>query len=286
MALLEALCVLGWSRWLVVVTVDHGLREGSAAEAQRVVEHASRRGLAARLVTVSLGPGPGIEARARIERYAAIERVAKEVNAHLVLTGHTANDQAETVLFHLGRGASLAGARGVHHRRKLGVLELVRPLLGLSRAQTRAYVEAKGVPFVDDPMNMNPAFSRVRIRTEVVPALEQVTGPKTVFAISRFAKHAADDEAMLAQMADTALMRLMRSSGGLEQVGVSALAVPIARRVLVGWLKRQGISVDGELIDECRQAIHQGRTATLPGDRNLTCNNGEVTVEPAPARSR
>jgi tRNA(Ile)-lysidine synthase len=275
--------VLGLTRVgvdVVACCVDHGLRADSASEAQGVVTRLATQGIAAEVVRVQVEPGTGVEARARQARYAALESAQKRQHAVWVATGHTANDQAETVLFRLGRGSSLAGAQGVHRVRGA----LVRPLLPFARSDCEAYVQARGVSAVNDPMNVDTQFSRVRIRQQVLPGLVAITGPGTVQSLARFARHAAADEAYLAHEAAAALQRVA-DGRGLERVAFLALPSPVARRVLASWLAQQQVHIDdADVLDAALEAIGRAKSAPVSGQRLVTCKKGWVLVSHAPAR--
>lgn len=259
--------------------VDHGARRESAAEAAQVLAWAQARGLDTEIVRLEVAPGPGFEARAREARYAALETVRAAHGLAWIFTGHTASDQAETLLMRLGRGAALAGAAGVLAKRG----RVLRPLLGVTRAEVLAYVAALGLPVVADPMNDDPQFTRVRVRQGVVPALAQALGPTVERQLSRFATLAAEDEALLSGLAERARARL--SAGAqLDGVGVAALEPPIARRVVVGWLEAHGLEVDAAVVAEVLEAVGARRTATLPADRVMRWAGPWLMIENAPPR--
>jgi tRNA(Ile)-lysidine synthase len=215
------------------VVVDHGLQAGSAGVAADAAERCRGLGLdpveVRRVVVPASGDGP--EASARTARYAALDAVAVEHGAAAVLLGHTLDDQAETVLLGLARGAgarSLAGMaprRGVHRR----------PFLALRRADTEAVCRTLGLAWWDDPTN-GPAPSgdapgppgaaalplRSQVRARVVPALVDVLGPGAVPALARTADLLRDDADLLdALAADTLATALVESSddGGRGPVG-------------------------------------------------------------------
>jgi tRNA(Ile)-lysidine synthase len=171
-ALLDALARLapprGWR--LTVAHVDHGLRDGSAAEAEIVAALASSRGLAFRSLTVDVEPGGSLQDHARVARHRALRREAVRVGATLIALGHTADDQAETVLMRLLAGASPGGLPAMAERER----GLVRPLLRVWRDATIAYCAALGIEPLMDPSNADPRFLRSRVRHEVIPALEAV----------------------------------------------------------------------------------------------------------------
>jgi tRNA(Ile)-lysidine synthase len=179
------------------VTVDHGLQDGSAAQAARVVAALGGLGLdpvrQAR-VTVDGRPGAGgPEAAARRARYAALEEVAHQTGAAAVLLGHTRDDQAETVLLGLARGSGARALAGMPARRG----RFRRPLLGLSRATLRDACQAQRLDPWDDPHNCDPSFARVRVRLDALPALEEALGPGIAEALARSAAQlSADCEAL------------------------------------------------------------------------------------------
>ncbi|HET9496911.1 MAG TPA: tRNA lysidine(34) synthetase TilS, partial [Candidatus Limnocylindria bacterium] len=210
MALLHGAAALSRSRgWqLVVAHLDHGLRPDSAADATFVTEAADALGLTWRLrrtdVAAEAGArGFGIEEAGRAARYAFLDAVAADLGSEtLVATAHTADDQAETVLFNLARGTGQRGLRGMRTRRG----RVVRPLLHARRADLRAALDGAGLPYRLDPTNDDLRRTRARIRGEVLPALEALN-PAAVEALVRFASLAADDDALLDALAAAELTR-------------------------------------------------------------------------------
>jgi tRNA(Ile)-lysidine synthase len=207
LALLHGLRTLAGPRgWrLAVVTVDHGLRPGSAADAAFVVDHAKTLGLSARLVT--LDPAElaahrraGPEGAARTARYRALWRAAGELGCGWLATGHTLDDQAETVLLQLLRGAGAEGLAGMAVRSD----RLLRPLLGVRRAETRACCAALGIGWREDPTNQQPGPLRNRIRQRVLPLLEELR-PGAALALARAAGLAADERTWLDPLVAAAL---------------------------------------------------------------------------------
>jgi tRNA(Ile)-lysidine synthase len=219
------------------VHVDHGLRPGSEVEAGVVRAVAEQLGAAFRAVQVQVAPGPNLEARARTARYRALPLG--------VLTGHTADDQAETVVANLLRGAGrdgLAGMRtaspastGSGSRPGSGSGDRVRvrrPLLGLRRAETRALCAELGFPVVEDPSNEDSRFVRNRIRGEVLPLLADVSGRDPVPVLVRQAEVMAAEADLLDELA-----------AAIDPTDAKALAAAhpvLARRAVRGWLRRGG----------------------------------------------
>ena len=216
--------------WRVVgATIDHGLQDASAELATRVVGQMAVLGadetFSARVHVEGAGMGP--EAAAREARYAVLEEIAQRLDAPVVLLGHTRDDQAETVLMGLTRGSggrSLAGMRRGFGRYR-------RPLLDVSRADTVASCRAEGIDFWSDPHNDDPAYTRSRIRTRVLPLLEQELGPGVAETLARTADQLRLDMEHLDDEADALLAR---ASGpeGLDLTVLTGAPAPIRRRVL------------------------------------------------------
>jgi tRNA(Ile)-lysidine synthase len=239
-ALLLALAALrreGDARPLAVAHFNHGLR-GEASDADEVFV----RELAARLegdgvsgltfhacrvdtATAARAEGQNLEAVARRLRYDWLGQVAAECGAAWVATGHTADDQAETVLHRLLRGTGLRGLRGIAERRPLrpGVT-LVRPLLGASRADVLAYLAAEGQSCREDATNQDTDFTRNRIRHELLPYLAERFNPAVRLVLSRLAAQAEEVHADLEGRARVLLTEAERPRAG-------ALVV-LAREVL------------------------------------------------------
>ncbi|MFY0530892.1 tRNA lysidine(34) synthetase TilS [Nannocystis pusilla] len=152
---------------LIVAHVDHGLRRESADEAAAVARAAAQRGLASVATRLSLSPGSGLPARAREARRAALCAFASAHACDAIALGHTATDQAETLLMHAARGCGLEGLAAM----RPWEAPWLRPLLELPRAATRALCERMALPFVDDPTNADEEQPRVRVRERVLPEL-------------------------------------------------------------------------------------------------------------------
>ncbi len=264
-----------------VASLNHGLRPEAAAEVELVRGLAARHGLAFHTRCLEVAKGAGVEAAARSARYAALEELRAARELDFVATAHTASDQAETLLMRLSRGAALGGASGIRARREDRV---IRPLLFATRADVEAYVAALKLPTASDAMNRDPAYLRVRVRREVLPALEAAAGPGAAQALARFAAYAAEDDAWLNGQADRAWDRLAHADGTLDAAGVRALDRPLRRRIVARFLVGAGLPVDGALVEDVIAALDQRRLATLPRDRVLDGGAAALEVVPAPPR--
>jgi tRNA(Ile)-lysidine synthase len=207
LALLHALRALaGPRRWrLAVVTVDHGMRPGSAADAAFVADHAKALGLPARVCALTPGDlarhrAAGPEGAARAARYKALWPAADKLGCPWLATGHTLDDQAETVLLQLLRGAGPDGLAAMAVRAG----RLLRPLLGVRRAETRACCAAAGLAWREDPTNAGDGPLRNRVRHHLLPLLEELR-PGATQALARTAALAADERDWLDPLVATAL---------------------------------------------------------------------------------
>jgi len=263
---------------LGVASLDHGLRPESAGEVAGVGELARSLGVPFHTESLGLHPGPGMEERARKARYAALDRIARGHGYAAIATAHTADDQAETLLMRLSRGAALRGAGSI----RADGPRILRPLLGVRRAQTEAVVAAAGLRPVRDPSNADPGLFRSRIRHSVLPVLREAAGPGVVERLARFARSAAEDEALLLGLAAQALDRV-RDGAGLDAVGVRALDWPIRARLLRTWLEEQGRRVSDRLLRDVADAIERGGRTGLPGRVVLATEGGWVRVLPREA---
>jgi tRNA(Ile)-lysidine synthase len=244
LALAEAVAYVGHHRGHVVraLVVDHGLQEGSAKIAADAAAAAKALGVDEAEVRRADVTGPGgPEAAARKARYRTL------AGHGLVLLGHTLDDQAETVLLGLGRGSGSRSVAGMRpHDPPWG-----RPLLAVPRATTRAACAELGVEPWDDPHNAEPRFTRVRLRTEVLPLLEDVLNGGVAAALARTAAQLREDNEALDTMADLIFTRA-GGSGGLDAVALEAEPPALRRRVLRRWLLQSGVR---ELTDAHLRAV-------------------------------
>jgi tRNA(Ile)-lysidine synthase len=216
-----------------LITVDHQLQPGSAERAKAVADWASGAGFAPVVIeTVSVdGPG-GPEAAARDARYEALVRAAHVHGAATVLLGHTRDDQAETVLLALLRGAGPRGLAAMPVRREVSGVALLRPLLDVSREQTVAACAALGLRPWHDPHNLDPSYRRARAR-RLLADLSETLGQAVVANLARTAGLIAADNAALDALASAFLAGV--SQTGLEVTGLAALVPAVRTRVLRAW---------------------------------------------------
>ncbi len=214
------------------IIIDHGLQSASADVAAVAAEQARNLGLDPVIVVeVEVGATGGPEAAARIARYCAIDRVAVEIRASAVLLGHTLDDQAETVLLGLARGSGPTSLAGMDARNGI----YLRPLLGIRRSMTvQACADAGLTPWLD-PHNADPAFTRVRVRTKVLPTLEAELGPGVAEALARTAEQLREDAQALDHFAEEQIGELAEIADAGISLPVQALAInpPALRQRLI-----------------------------------------------------
>ena len=219
---------------VISATIDHALQPGSAdaaAEAAEKAEALGIRSLIERVHVATEAPG-GPEAVAREARYEALRRIAADQRASAVLLGHTLDDQAETVLLGLARGAGATSLQGMAPARRDadGILWL-RPMLGVRRQVTRAFCAASALTPWDDPHNLEDRFARVRVRERVLPVLEDELGPGIAEALARTAEQLREDAAAFDEMIHETIEDIVEHAEAGIAVSVAALAAnPAALR--------------------------------------------------------
>ena len=253
------------------VVIDHGMQKGSAEIAGETAHKLSVLGLfPVEIRTVIVGNDGGPEAAARSARYAAIDEVAEQTGANAVLLGHTLNDQAETVLMGLARGS---GGRSLNGMAAVSGLYL-RPLLGITRETTENFCADSGLEPWHDPMNQDEAYTRVRVRKNLLPALEAELGPGIAEALARTADTLREDEEVLAQLALDAYKKVAKERATRIDIGVEefkALPLAIRHRLIAlaavvlqaPMLARVHILAIDALVDDW----HGQKPLTLPGIR-------------------
>ena len=209
--------------------VDHGLQPGSADVAATAAAQARQLGCVdAQVISVHVGTDGGPEAAARTARYDALDAAR---DGAPVLLAHTLDDQAETVLLGLGRGSGPRSIAGM----QVWDPPWGRPLLEMRRADTVAACAELGLTPWQDPHNTDPRYTRVRLRTEVLPLLEDVLAGGVAPALARTAAALREDNDALDALAAGHLAAL-RTGDGLTVAGLEDLPAALRRRVIRGWL--------------------------------------------------
>lgn len=255
------------------VIIEHGLQEATKAVAAGTAKLLSELGLnpvLVREVDVSYDPAAGgTEAAARTARYDELQVAAEALDAKFVMLGHTLDDQAETVLLGLARGS---GPRSIAGMQAVNGLWL-RPMLGIRRETTEAFCRDSGLDFWVDPHNSDEQFTRVRIRRNVLPLLEQELGPGVAQALARTAEILAEDLAYFEGQALAEFRRLAKvGSTGIELEVVELEQLPKVVRIRVfqkalELLGQQNSRTHLAAVNELIENWHGQKELTLPGVR-------------------
>lgn len=282
---------------VLVVTVDHGLRPEAADEAAYVAEHAAGLGLSHQtLVWTGEKPQAGVQEAAREARYRLLVHYAHEKGASHLVTAHTLDDQAETVMMRLSRGSGLSGLAGMRRQGDRNGILHARPLLDLPKQALLNLCRREGWGFVSDPSNMDERFARVRWR-RIMPLLahEGLTAER----LARLAERAAQAEEALDLKAQEALDRAeprLGHDGFSFDAGILANEpFEIALRILEQALIRAGLRLENsrlQRLEACtsrlREAIGQGGPLrlTVAGALVRLDPSGRVSVRQEPPRHR
>jgi tRNA(Ile)-lysidine synthase len=253
-----------------ITHVNHGLRPADAdADAVFCQALAARLGLPCDVTTVDTrsqmaGARTSVEVAARVLRYRAFEEAADRLGATVVATGHTADDQAETVLMRLLTGASPRGVSAIRARRG----RYRRPLLSVGRAELQQYLAERGETARDDVSNRDESIPRNRLRSLVMPAV-RAFAPNAARALSRYAELAADDDSCLAEQAARAVAGAVQMAPNGVEVNRAALGVlpsAVARRVALAAIEQAG---GRATLDGVRTVLAVARSKDAVGRRHL-----------------
>jgi tRNA(Ile)-lysidine synthase len=264
---------------VVVAHLDHRLRGAESDEdAEFVRRYALDCGFEFETASKELARKGNLEQNARDARYKFLTKVAKRYNATVVLTGHTLNDQAETVLINLVRGSGLVGLSGMRQKRELSDgVSLVRPLLAWARReQTEEFCREKSIAFRRDSMNEDPSFTRVRLRKSIIPALAELN-PRIIESLARTADLIGHSNG------GSGAARPATIDHDLKLLSLRRLSKPELYSVLRAWLRefRGNLrSIDLKHIQAIERLIHSpksGRTVELPG-RGVVVKTGGSLV--------
>jgi tRNA(Ile)-lysidine synthase len=300
LALLAAWVQMPGRPALHAATVDHGLRPEAAEEAAAVAALCAALGVGhATLRWEGLKPASGLQAAARRARYALLAEEARRLGGATLVTAHTLDDQAETMLMRLAHGSGPAGLAGMRERSEVNGIALVRPLLGFSKARLVATTEARGLPFFSDPSNADRRFERVRWR-EALPVLagQGLTAERLARLAERMARL---DEAAARQardvLAQVSLPAEAAAAGQrLRYAALVSEPEEIVLRVLALALDAVAPGGDGhgrlERLEACEAALTQAVRAGLALRRTLSgCvlslgRDGILSLQLEPPRRR
>jgi tRNA(Ile)-lysidine synthase len=280
---------------LFAVTVDHGLRKEARAEALAVARLARKLNVPHRILRWNgRKPATGLQEAARIARYRLLGAAAVKNRASHVVTAHTRDDQAETVLMRMARGSGIGGLGAMLRDTPLGGCVLMRPLLDVPKARLVATLRKAGFDFADDPSNRDPRFTRVRFR-EMMPALarEGLDAPRLALLARRMRRA---DEALEATAARAfSILAVAGPEPGLftlEAGGFFSMPAEIGLRMLRHAVDRTGSEGPAELgkLEALLAAAAEAWAAGAPVFRRtlagaiVTVSRGQMTVATAPPR--
>jgi tRNA(Ile)-lysidine synthase len=281
-ALALALGELRSSRGLGITLahVDHGVR-GTAGERDaahvRMLAGQTESGYLERHIDIE--PGPNLEARARRARYRALREMASQAGASWIGLAHTKDDQAETVLMRLLRGAGRRGLGGMRPARG----RVLRPLLEVGRADVRWYLGARGVRGLEDPSNADLRQTRNRIRQLLIPLLEREFDPRIIDRLASLADRLRDEDSLLNGLATTRAEEL-EHAGTLACV-VAHEPVALARRIIQAWLEQvSGRGVGARHVAAVLAVAHgeRGGIVAVPGPGHVARENERLVWRPGP----
>jgi tRNA(Ile)-lysidine synthase len=290
MALLDALALLRGPRGfrLVAAHLDHRLRPGSEKDADFCSQACAALGVPLRAGAADVRARAarergGLEQAARRERYAFLRSLREAEQAAAIALAHTRDDQAETLLLRLLRGAGPLGLSAMRQRSG----DLLRPMLDVSRAEVIEHLRSRGLAWIEDPSNADPAHRRNRVRHELLPYLEERFNPRAREVLARTAGLLAEVAAHLRSEADALLERIAREEGGtlvLERAGLAQASSALARAALHQALARGGcrgqVTADQvERLLRLARSATSGRRLPLPGERGAHVTRDEVRIE-------
>ena len=284
---------------LLAVTVDHGLRVAAKCEAAAVGRLARKLGIAHRTLRwTGVKPKSGLQEAARAARYRLLADAARQANAGHILTAHTRDDQAETVLIRMSRGSGLSGLAAMARISAVpgdgeGQIKLVRPLLDIPKARLVATLKAATIPFADDPSNRDPRFTRARLRGLMEELAREGLDAGRLSLLARRLKRADLAIEAAVERAVSDLARPARAPGvAFDAAGYNSLPAEIALRLLGRAVARIGDEGPVELakLEALKAALGAAQKAGTAGFRRslagaiVTLGGPEITVERAPPR--
>jgi tRNA(Ile)-lysidine synthase len=274
---------------VVAAHLDHGLRPGSPEDVAFCAALCERLDVPFRAGTADVRARAGrerggLEQAARRERYAYLRRVRDEEKAAAIAVAHTRDDQAETLLLRLLRGAGATGLAGMRPRAG----DIVRPLLAVSREEVLAHLRERGLEWREDPSNADTAHRRNRVRHELIPYLEERFNPGIKAALARTASLLADEAAHVRAEAESLLAAIAREEDDALVLGRAALAeapTAVARAAIrqalarAGGLAQVGALHVERVLQLARAKAPSGRRLPLPGGREARFTRDAIRLE-------
>jgi tRNA(Ile)-lysidine synthase len=241
---------------VIAASVDHGLRAEAAEDVRIAAAQAERMGVTFHALRIRVAAGPSLQARARDQRYAALTELARALGASRIAVGHTQDDQAETVLARVLRGAGVTGLGAIRPLRADGV---VRPLIDCRRTDAHLFARACFDCVASDRSNHDQRFGRVRIRSHVVPSLE-AEDPALIRHLAQLADDARDCMQVVDQLADQLFRQAAPDTETLEFSAIAAQPAALRKAVLRRFVERgAGVSVGRAELTQLDRITLRGR---------------------------
>jgi tRNA(Ile)-lysidine synthase len=281
MALLFGLDLLGYNK-LVVCHLNHHLR-GAAARADSLLagKAAKKLGLEFELGEAdvrrhALKEKLSLETAARDLRYAFLRSCARDHQCKRIFLGHHADDQIETCLFNFLRGSGAAGLGGMKLVAQTRGLEILRPMLGITRDEITAFVAERRIPYRDDRSNADISHTRNMLRNRIIPAIKRAFGASFGPAILRAAEILREEEIWMASL-------VPEVGNALSCASLRSMPIALRRRVILGWLRRAGIEEVGfaeiHLVLSLLDVRGGPAKVNLPGGRHARRRAGAIFLE-------
>ncbi|MGO1794029.1 MAG: tRNA lysidine(34) synthetase TilS [Oceanisphaera sp.] len=245
------------------IYIAHGLQSAADAWPAHCQQVAESLGVSCQTLTVDvqLGPRVSLEAAARTARYQAFSESLQP--NEVLLTGHHLDDQAETLLLALKRGAGVSGLAAMPAKKALGMAQQWRPLLPCSRAQLEAYAYQQGLEWVEDPSNSDNAFDRNFLRNRIMPMLQQ-KWPSFTTTLARSAELCAEQADLAEEVAVQDLPQSLNSGGGVLIAHLQSLSQARRHNVLRYWLQHQGVYASRRQLQAIWQEVALARPDASP----------------------
>jgi tRNA(Ile)-lysidine synthase len=267
---------------IAAAVIDHSLQKNSDKVAAQTAKQLEQLGFEEVLIKkVSVGKAGGPEAAARTARYTALETIRQQTRSNFVVLGHTASDQAETVLLGLVRGSGAKSLSGMSE--KTGML--LRPLLAIDRYTTEAFCKDSGIKYWSDPQNNDQKYLRVLIRKHVLPFLEKQLGGSVAKSLIRTADQLREDDQFLEKEAEKSFKKCVKVSDkgiSFDALAISKLPAAILNRVIKKALDAFGSESSRThvlAVSDLVLSWHGQKPLALPGVRVVRKNN-TITFEP------
>ena len=267
---------------IAAAVIDHSLQKGSDKVAAQTAKTLAALGFEEVVVKkIAVGKAGGPEAAARTARYTALETIRQKTKSNFVVLGHTASDQAETVLLGLVRGSGAKSLSGMSEKTGLRL----RPLLGIERATTEAFCKHSGIKYWSDPQNKDEKFLRVMIRKHVLPFLEKQLGGSVAASLVRTSDQLREDNSYLESQADKSFKKYAKVSGSgisFDAKAIEKLPAAILNRVIKKALDGFGSESSRThvlAVSDLVLSWHGQKPLALPGVRVVRKGN-TISFEP------